>query len=274
MFDEDDRPRRPRKRRGDDPELDALADELAKETGDPLFCLVERREENAGGPGVIVAGGLDEAKAHVRGIRPPAGTSGAKVEKERVVVAREDDRKRETISAALRASRDASRRELESTRKGEAARAEAGRAALETGSARPGKRGLLLGGAAVVVVVSVGAGFFWGRGRGVEPSGSSSVPSASAPMSAASASPAATQTADPAPTTRVLTTSAPGPDPASHHPRAVAEPVKTAAPNEKPAVVGTAVSATPGPERPREDGARRAPGTGGSKPKVEKTPEF
>jgi hypothetical protein len=271
MF-EGDKPRKPRKRRGDDPELDALVNELAQETGDPLFAPVERREEKAGGPGVIVAGGLDEAKAHVRGIRPPAGTSGAKVEKERVVVATEDDRKRETISAALQASREASRRELESAKKEEAARSGAGRAALETGAARPGKRGLLLGGAALVVaVVGVGAAYFLGRGHGAESPAVSPVAPMPAPISPTSAAPSGAQSSEPASAVSVVPTSAPAEPPAVMSAAAM-EPGAPSVPTERPA--GT-VKPAGAPLRIEGSDVPNRPSTvGASKPKVEKTPEF
>ncbi|HZF49114.1 MAG TPA: hypothetical protein VE093_10725 [Polyangiaceae bacterium] len=272
MF-EDDKPRKPRKRRGEDPELDALVDELAEETGDPLFAPVGRGAGKAAGPGVIVAGGLDEAKAHVRGIRPPAGTSGAKVEKERVVVAREDDRKRETISAALRASRDASRRELESAKKEEAARSGTGRAALETAAARSGKRGVLLGGAALVAAVSVGAGFFLGRVRDAESPAVSTVSLTPTPISSTSASPGAAQASEPAPAVSAAPTSAPAQPPTSPS-AAVAKSGATAVPTERPAGTVRSAGAPLRAEGPSRDVPKHPSTVGASKPKVEKTPEF
>jgi hypothetical protein len=61
-----------KKRRGDDPELDAIMDELAKETGDPLFWDVRGVARKAT-PDVIIVGGVDVAKAHVGGFTPRLG---------------------------------------------------------------------------------------------------------------------------------------------------------------------------------------------------------
>lgn len=198
MFD-DDKPRKKIKRRGDDPALDALAAELAKESGDPLFVAGGEQDEEGAGPGVIVAGGLNEAKAHVRGIRLPRGPSAkgpsAPAEEKRVVVAASDadaaERQRKTLEAitsVVQATQEAAKRGIESARREEAERETAKRQAVDTGEGEAGKetvkharveagpghgrrRAVLLGGGAALMLVgalSVGVGI--GRQSGGEAS--------------------------------------------------------------------------------------------------------
>lgn len=78
------------KRRGDDPRLDALADELAKDLEREREGR-EAREPN-GTPGMISAGGLSEAKAHVTGLAPPDDLEHATLEMRKVVIERAAER--------------------------------------------------------------------------------------------------------------------------------------------------------------------------------------
>lgn len=230
MF-EDDKPRKKIKRRGDDPGLDALAAELAKESGDPLFVENGKRDEEGAGPGVIVAGGLNEAKAHVYGIRPPAGPSAkglsVPAEEKRVVVAAEADvverqqKTLEAITTVVEATQAAAKRGIESARREEAERKTAKRGiegarkeeaeretaprAVVTGSMDGRRRAILLGGAALLVVSVLSAGivgFILGRKGGEElptPNPSAQVKPLETAISPASASPSAALISEPAP---------------------------------------------------------------------------
>jgi hypothetical protein len=79
-----DRNKKKFKRRGEDPRLDALADELARMDREET----ERGEEGEPkeAPALIMAGGVDAAKVHVAGIAPPEEIDHATFERKKVVI--------------------------------------------------------------------------------------------------------------------------------------------------------------------------------------------
>jgi hypothetical protein len=81
-----DEGRKKKKRRGDDPRLDALAEALAKESEEGGARRDARRDAGKDAPGVIVAGGLDVAKVHVAGLAPPQEKDHATLPMRKVVI--------------------------------------------------------------------------------------------------------------------------------------------------------------------------------------------
>ena len=90
---------RQKKRRGDDPRLDALADEIARDL-EREYGEREGPRRGEGAPGVIVAGGLSEAKAHVAGLAVPPEVDHTTLEMRKVVIKEDGQRKAERASDA------------------------------------------------------------------------------------------------------------------------------------------------------------------------------
>lgn len=297
MFD-DDRPRK-KKRRGEDPVLDALAKELARETGDPLFVPSGKRDEEGAAPGVIVAGGVDEAKAYVRGIRPPAGSSGkgasAPANEKRVVVAGADveaeQRRREaleTITTVVQATRDAAKRGLESARKEEAARETVkrrvegvgkeeapretpARAEPAAGPAGGRRRAVLLGGAAALLLAAaLSVGIVIGRTSGEELAAPSPAAPALPTLSSVSASTRLKPTSEPDPAVTAMPASAPAEPPASASSSAVVPPTAATSAARSP-TAAKPPSAVGAPRLARKD-AHDASGNAALGPKTEPSP--